>query len=206
MSFDELSIRPAEPRDAGAFARFVERHVAASGRDGVPVFSPMLSVRFEETRDGARQRWERGLDEVQWGRCFLLLDGELIVGHAELRGGRIPAERHRATLGMGLFEAYTGRGLGQRLLEEALAWARRDTSLAWIDLGVFEGNQRALRLYQRLGFEHVGVRVDAFRLDDGRSIDDLLMALRLTRSDVAEVVASRADPTPAPREGRPPRP
>jgi RimJ/RimL family protein N-acetyltransferase len=190
----ELSVRVAEPRDAGAFARFVERHVAASGRDGVPVFAPMLSVRFEETRDAARQRWERGLDEAQWGRCFLLVEGDTIVGNAELRGGRIPAERHRATLGMGLLEPYTGRGLGQRLLEEALSWARRATSLDWIDLGVFEGNDRALRLYQRLGFELVGVRVDAFRLEDGRTIDDRLMTLRLVRSDGAEVVASRASP------------
>jgi len=104
-----------------------------------------------------------------------------VVGHLELRGGRITAEMHRATLGMGLGRAYTGQGYGRRLVEVAVRWAREDAGLSWIDLGVFAGNERARRLYQRMGFVQQGAREDAFRIDAGVSVTDIQMALDLRR-------------------------
>jgi RimJ/RimL family protein N-acetyltransferase len=49
----------------------------------------------------------------------------------------------------------------------------------WVDLGVFSDNVKARRLYERLGFEQVGLVRDAFRLTDGTSLDDVLMVKRL---------------------------
>jgi RimJ/RimL family protein N-acetyltransferase len=86
---------------------------------------------------------------------------------------------HRATLGMGILRAFTGKGHGRRLLEDLVRWARHDAGLAWIDLGVFSGNAPARKLYERMGFVPLGVREDAFRLDGGPSVDDVLMVLRL---------------------------
>src|SRR5215475_14220344 len=71
----------------------------------------------------------KGLDEPLWGRLWLLTSERRVVGHLELRGGRVPAEMHRATLGMGILSAYTGRGHGRRLVEAALCWARDEAGL-----------------------------------------------------------------------------
>ena len=176
-----VTIRPAMLRDAGAFADYVVVHVTESGKDGAPVFSPAGRPSREEMRDNAKVRWARRLNEPQWGRAWLLeIEGTPgVVGHIELRGGRILSEMHRATLGMGMLQVFTRRGHGRRLLDTAIAWAREETAIAWIDLGVFGGNEPARKLYERAGFQREFLRRDAFRNDDGSSIDDVLMTLAL---------------------------
>lgn len=176
----ELTIRPAVLRDAAAYADHILAHLAESGRNGAPVFAPGHRPSREDVRDNAAARWARRLTDPVWGRDWLLeAPGEGIVGHVDLRGGRIATEMHRAALGMGLMQAYTGRGLGKRLLDTAIGWARAETSVVWIDLGVFEGNVPAQKLYARYGFERLFVRKDAFRLEDGTQIDDIMMTLRI---------------------------
>lgn len=174
-------IRPALPRDADAFARYLVEHLAESGREGSTHFAPSRSLARIDVRTAAEARWSRRLDEALWGRTFLLVAGERVVGHLELRGGRIPAEMHRATLGMGVLRRHTGQGHGRRLIAAAVAWARDEAGLAWIDLGVFASNPRARALYLRMGFVEQGVRPDAFRIDAGLAVDDVLMALDLRR-------------------------
>ncbi len=175
-----LKIRPIEMRDAPAYAEYIQLHVGESGKDGMPVFSPGGRPGREEIRDNARTRWARRLEDPNWGRGWVLVRGKSeIVGHLELRGGRIAAELHRATLGMGMLRAYTRQGNGRRLLETALAWARAESQLVWIDLGVFSHNEPAIKLYERFGFTRQMVRTDAFRLPGGPSIDDILMTLCL---------------------------
>ena len=174
-------IRLAARSDSDAFARYLVEHLAESGREGSTHFAPSRSLARIDVRDAAEARWSRRLDEALWGRTFLLTAGERVLGHLELRGGRIPAEMHRAALGMGVLRRHTGQGHGRRLIARAAAWARDEAGLAWIDLGVFASNPRARALYQRMGFVEQGLRPDAFRIDAGLAVDDVLMALDLRR-------------------------
>jgi RimJ/RimL family protein N-acetyltransferase len=175
-----VSIRLAQLRDTTAFADHVIAHLAESGKDGAPVFAPGHRPSREDIRDNAATRWARRLTDPLWGREWLLeAPGEGIIGHIELRGGRITTEMHRATLGMGILQAHTRRGYGKLMLDTALGWARAETEILWIDLGVFTGNEPARKLYERYGFVHEFVRKDAFRFDDGTSIDDMMMTLRI---------------------------
>lgn len=171
----------ADHHDSDAFARFVLAHMAESGRGGSPHFALTRGPIREEVRLGLMTRLVKGLDEPLWGRAWILLSDEprAVVGHIELRGGRVHAEMHRATLGMGILRAFTGKGYGRVLLETAVRWARDEAKLAWIDLGVFSNNIPARKLYQRMDFVEVGLRKDAYRIDAGETIDDVLMALRL---------------------------
>jgi RimJ/RimL family protein N-acetyltransferase len=177
-----VRIRPTEARDATAYAEYIQLHVTESGKEGSPVFTPGgARPGREEIRDNATARWARRMSEPNWGRGWLLRrekDGG-VVGHVELRGGRVAPELHRATLGMGMLRAYTGQGHGRRLLETAITWAREQPQLAWIDLGVFTGNVPAIKLYERCGFTREMVRVDAFRHESGVTIDDIFMTLRV---------------------------
>jgi ribosomal protein S18 acetylase RimI-like enzyme len=56
---------------------------------------------------------------------------------------------------IGTRPAYRGRGLG-RLVTAAAAADAADAGSRWTYLGVWEGNDPAVRMYRRLGFEPVG--------------------------------------------------
>ncbi|MEZ4301185.1 MAG: GNAT family N-acetyltransferase [Polyangiaceae bacterium] len=179
-STPEIWIRPTEVRDAAAHADFLLAHMAESGKDGSPVFAPGHRPSRSEMMDSAAARWARKLTQPMWGRQWFLVSRDRgIVGHIELRGGRIPPELHRATLGMGILRDFTGKGHGKRLLDTAITWAREETSLVWIDLGVFAGNEPARKLYARYGFVEQHTRADAFRHPDAGSIDDIQMTFAL---------------------------
>lgn len=167
--------------DADAYARHVVAHMAESGREGLPHFAISRTWVKEEIRTNLVARLTKQLDEPLWGRAWGLWspDGAEMVGHIELRGGRVAAEMHRATLGMGIMRAYTAQGHGARLVQEAVKWAREKAELEWIDLGVFANNTPARKLYQRMGFVEIGVREQAFHLDSGVTVDDVLMVLKL---------------------------
>lgn len=177
----QFPIRLANLTDAEAYGEHVARHAAESGRDGMPYFALSRVVDPVSVASGARERWERPYTEPLWSRTFFLIDSakNKIAGHLELRGGRVPAEFHRATLGMGIERAYTGQGHGARMIKTAADWARKTLGLSYIDLGVFENNEPARKLYKRMGFVENGVRVDAFRVDDDMRVTDISMSLKL---------------------------
>lgn len=167
--------------------RSIDAQQVENGLDGV-YFSPYSAHETRPPRapdevQGYAERFERPATEPGWLRVWLAFDlaTGLAVGHADLAGPRLAAELHRAVLGMGIERAHHRRGLGRALLATAIAWAREEPSLAWIDLGVFSGNHKARPLYRSLGFVELGTTRDRFRVD-GVSIDDVHMVLDVSRA------------------------
>jgi RimJ/RimL family protein N-acetyltransferase len=81
---------------------------------------------------------------------------------------------HQAEIGITVFRAYWGIGLGRQMMEFILAWSQAE-GLKKLMLRVFEDNTRAIRLYQSLGFLEEGrLRQDVLRAD-GRYSDSILM-------------------------------
>ena len=99
-----------------------------------------------------------------------------IAGWCDITPG-INGEVHVGHLGMGVLNAFRGQGIGQRLMETAIAQARV-LRLEKIELQVFAANKPALTLYKKLGFIEEGLRQRA-RLVNGVYDDILLMALFL---------------------------
>lgn len=176
-----LLLKMASAEDSNLFVDYLEHHFSESGASGMPRFSFHASINKNELRIASIERWTRPLDEPNWGRTWLLWNplDSLVIGHLELRGGKNHQALHRADLSMGLRQAFTANGLGTFLLNQMFDWSLRETSLQWIDLGVFSVNEPARKLYKRMGFEEVGYRNDAFRLDDDTSIDEVLMSRRV---------------------------
>ena len=85
---------------------------------------------------------------------------------------------HRADVSIALRKAYWGLGLGKALLTRVLTLAK-ELGYEQVELEVISGNDRALRLYERLGFVQTGRTPRAFRYDDGSFRDEIQMVLRL---------------------------
>jgi RimJ/RimL family protein N-acetyltransferase len=166
--------------DLDDYVQHVVRHMAESGTGNGLHFVPYPpSGRPDAGAVRARraEAWATPVGQPGWERCLAIRTGGRIIGHSELKAGRIMSEMHRATLGMGLEAPYRSEGLGTRLLSGTLELAKAHR-LSWIDLFVFSENRIAQELYARFGFRRIGVTVDRFRID-GKSIDDVAMALDL---------------------------
>ena len=176
-------IRLLSDTDFPALFGHMCRHGDESGRNGDVIFRPrsqhevMDEVQISQRHRGA---WGRGLDQPLWLRTWGVVVDNAILGHLDLNGGRLPAELHRATLGMGIERRARKKGFGKQMLEIAIAWARTN-KLAWLDLGVFAHNEVARKLYRSVGFVEIAVVRDQFRVD-GIMIDDVSMSLALRAS------------------------
>ncbi|HEY8258233.1 MAG TPA: GNAT family protein [Gemmatimonadales bacterium] len=98
-----------------------------------------------------------------------------VVGWCDVERLHLEGFRHVGRLGMGVLQAYRRQGIGRRLAMAAIT-AARTAGIERIELEVFASNAGAIRLYDRLGFEHEGVKRQARKLD-GRYDDIVLMAL-----------------------------
>lgn len=95
---------------------------------------------------------------------FVVLDGDRVVGWADILPGWAHALAHTGRLGMGLLPDYRGGGLGERLLRTCIAkaWAQ---GLTRIELEARADNTRAIRLYERVGFVHEAVKLRGLRVE-----------------------------------------
>ncbi|MDZ4368786.1 MAG: GNAT family protein [Afipia sp.] len=73
-------------------------------------------------------------------------------------------------------DADRGRGLGVEALKLALDFAFRDRNLQRVSLKVFADNARAIRAYEKAGFEREGVLRRAVFID-GQWVDEIIMAV-----------------------------
>jgi ribosomal protein S18 acetylase RimI-like enzyme len=110
------------------------------------------------------------------GQCHVALDdGTAVVGWCDVQPVFGESRQHVGMLGMGLLPEYRYRGVGSQLLAAAIttAWSR---GLTRIELTVREDNLNAKALYERMGFEHEGVKKQSMLVGE-RHYDCCAMAL-----------------------------
>jgi ribosomal protein S18 acetylase RimI-like enzyme len=181
----EPTIRPVSPDDRKRYQEHIVRIRAESNRADEP-FTPVTPAdRIDPTKLDF-DAFVRPLTEPKWRRGFAIVteDG-WFVGHAELKGDEFHAGVHRCELGIGIERPYRRLGFGRRLIQNAIEFARGSNTVEWIDLFVFGHNVAARALYRNLGFKEVGAVTDRFRIA-GRSIDDVIMTLRLREGSKGE--------------------
>ena len=98
-----------------------------------------------------------------------------VVGEAGLSGCPRPRLKHVGSLGMMVHPEFWGQGVGSALMEAMMDVADNYLMLVRVELEVFTDNQRAIRLYERFGFETEGVRRMA-AVRQGRYADLQVMA------------------------------
>ena len=173
-----LAIRPLTQNDFGKYEIHFKRHRAESGLGEGGHFLPFAPDDADGPGRLAAEALQRPLTQCGWQRWFVAFsdDGSAIVGHVNLKGDELKTSLHRCELGIGIEGPYRGQGLGTRLMETAIEFARNAPSITWLDLRVFAHNIAARRLYRKMGFVEVGVVLDRFRIE-GESIDDATMTL-----------------------------
>lgn len=111
------------------------------------------------------------------GDNLLLLvaeDREDLVGFLGAIRGAVRRSRHTAALAMGVRSGHQGQGVGTALLAAFEAWAR-EHGITRLTLTVMTHNDRALRLYGKMGFIKEGHLVHSLRVD-GEYVDEYAMA------------------------------
>lgn len=96
------------------------------------------------------------------GRTVVAVDGESVVGAALIQANRPGRGSHVATASFMVSPAARGRGVGRRLGEYALQWAKDEGFRSMQFNAVVDTNTAAIRLWESLGFETVGIVPEAF--------------------------------------------
>ena len=125
--------------------------------------------------------WSSLSDEAWLDRMkipvFAMLKGHEPVGIMGLMLQRGERRSHRATIIMVyLRESERGSGLANDLLQAVMSFAK-EVGVRQLELNVNHTNARAIRFYERHGFERVG-KIPAALIDDGNEVDELIMVHR----------------------------
>ncbi|MGO0059178.1 N-acetyltransferase family protein [Brevibacillus fluminis] len=97
-----------------------------------------------------------------------------LVGFSRCQGSELKRLAHKVEFGVCVLQQFWGCGIGQNLLKESIAWAD-STGVRKITLSVLETNEKAIALYQKLGFAVEGVLKKDKLLSDGNYYDTIVM-------------------------------
>ncbi|EJT05213.1 GNAT family N-acetyltransferase [Rhizobium sp. CCGE 510] len=133
-----------------------------------------FASRYEDWSALSLEEWRNRLSEP----VFIAFQDNEPVGIMGLLRQRSSKMAHRATIIMVYIgKSLRGTGLAGRLLDVVSDHARH-IGIRQLELFVSAENPAAIRFYQRQGFSEVG-RIPAGVLEEGREIDDVIMARRL---------------------------
>lgn len=104
---------------------------------------------------------------------FCFVDG-VLAGNCRISRKTKQKNRHRASIGIALIQKFWNLGIGTALFKEMIAIAE-SWGVVQLELEVFEGNDRAIALYRKMGFEIVSHVPNAIRMPDGSFVKEYLM-------------------------------
>ena len=152
----ELLVRNAVASDARALRDIMQRTHAETDY--------LLSYPDEQSADDEQEacsleETERSGNEVE---LVAVIEGRIVgsAGVSAVRSRRKVA--HRARFGISILTEHWGMGIGRVLMEASIDCARQ-AGYTQLELEVVAGNERALSLYRRAGFEEYGRNPRGYR-------------------------------------------
>lgn len=146
--------------------------------DGVAGEGRWIAREHPFDRDDAERSIRAGVDDPDRLSLVAEVDGA-VAGSLGLQ----PDGWGHLDLGMFLAPHARGRGVGTRLVEEAVAWARARPGIFKVCLQAWPHNAAALALYRRQGFVVEGYLHRHWRRNDGELWDAVVMGLLLEPAD-----------------------
>ena len=115
-------------------------------------------------------------DLSKLGRYIVAEKDGKIAGHALLDPMPLEAISHVFRLTIVVHPGFLGQGIGTALMRDLMDWAKQSPRVKKLELLVRATNERAIRLYSKLGFVVEGRFRNRVRLPDGELVDDIAMA------------------------------
>ena len=144
----------------------------------------LMALRLEPKNYASTHDEWAALSDEDWAQylvtsdVFAAFEEDTPIALAGLHRQSRARMAHRASLGMVfVVPERRGSGVAGEIMAHVLSHAR-GLGLAQVELAVHAGNGRAVRFYERLGFERYGLLPRGFR-EPGGYVDDLLMVLAL---------------------------
>ena len=152
----ELLVRNAVASDARALRDIMQRTHAET--DYLLSYPDEQSV-DDEQEARSLEETERSGNEVE---LIAVIDGRIVgsAGVLAVRSRRKVA--HRARFGISILKEHWGIGIGRVLMDACIDCARR-AGYTQLELSVVAGNERAVSLYRRVGFEEYGRNPRGYR-------------------------------------------
>jgi RimJ/RimL family protein N-acetyltransferase len=125
-----------------------------------------------------RERIERWTSDLENNIIFLALDAQRIVGHLQISLATNARFRGTGNLFIYLHQDFQNAGLGAALMNEAIALAKA-RRVHRIELTVVADNHRAIKLYEKVGFQREGLKRENYLGEDGKYHDEVEMGLLL---------------------------
>lgn len=157
--------------------RITELDVGDLQRFNTNLSTPTRNLFLPHAYDDATLRRVLERDARGQDRTYVLRAGAEVVGYFFLWEFDQPVP----VLGVGLADAWQGQGLGEPLLHRLIEEARTAGCEA-VELTTVLTNERAFRLYARVGFQSVGVVENI--AGDGRVVRERQMFLPLRQDAV----------------------
>lgn len=134
-------------------------------------------TRSDELRGGVdgEIRRIRDLSRAENSLCLVARAEGSVDGLLVCTGGQLARMRHTSKLEVMVAESARGQGLGRALVQAAVDWLDTHPTVEKLGLSVFEDNERAIAIYEAMGFEEEGRRPREYKLADGSYRGDVLM-------------------------------
>jgi ribosomal protein S18 acetylase RimI-like enzyme len=114
-------------------------------------------------------------DTENKNNLFLVAEAQdKLVGFSRCEGNRLNRLSHKVEFGVGVLRDYWGCSIGKNLLKESIHWADSN-GIKKMTLNVLETNEKAIKLYEKMGFEIEGLLKKDKCLSDGKYYNTIIM-------------------------------
>ena len=152
-----LTIREAKENDAQAIIEFIK--AVGDESDNLTFSGSEFNKTIEEEKAILRDHAERE------NQLFVIafINDEL-VGQMNARSSNKPRLRHACELGISTRRHHWGKGIATEVLTYLIDWAKDNPVIRKVNLRANVSNQKAIALYERMGFKHEGIHKRDFFL------------------------------------------
>ena len=110
---------------------------------------------------------------------LVALANEKIIGTASVKASSKNRMEHIGEVGISILKDYWGFGLGSLLMEEMIIWAKESQIIRRLELTVQDRNQRAIHVYEKLGFKTEAIMLRGAKTDEDEFLDVHLMSMMI---------------------------
>lgn len=165
-----IEYRIAKKSDAHALAEYVR--IVGGETDFLSYGSDTFNM-SDEREARFIERFEKSKKDIM----LVALDNGRVVANASLEASRVARFSHRSELSITVLKEYWGKGIGSRLMEILIDFAK-ENRVELIYLEARADNERALSLYKKFGFIKKGEIENFFKIN-GEYYGAVIMTLEI---------------------------